>query len=222
MIAFIIIVCILSALLLLLLMRVRLRLILKEDCLKAYVKVLFFRYELYSDEKSKIKKSDFKIKKFRRRRDKVLKKYRIKQTPKKKLKREVSKKHTSPVLLVKKLKLIFSDAIALFGKYHRIDRFNIDITVGGEDAAKTALNYGYTVNSLQFLVTFLERYSNLDKTRNKSASVNTDFKDGKWNMKLDIIGSVRVIHILKIGVAALIGYLKHKDMNTAKAVKNKK
>ncbi len=222
MIALIIIFCIIFALFLLLLMRVRLRLILKDGQLKAYIGILFFRYELYSDKRSKIKKSDFKIKKFRRRRDKVLKKYRIEKTPKNKLKRETSKTHTSPILLINKLRLMFSEAISLFGKYHRIDKFNFDITVGGDDAAKTAINYGYTITSLQFLITFLERYSNLDKTENKNANVVADFKNGEWNMKLDIIGSVRVLNILRIGMSALIGYLKHKDINTAKAGNNKK
>lgn len=223
MIALIIITCILLVIVLLLLMRVRLQLTLKDGRLNAYLRLLFFKIKLYSDKKSKIKKSDYKIKRFRRRRDKVLKKYRIKKPPEKKIKKETKKQHTSPLLLISKVKLMFADAIGLFGRHHRIERFNVSITVGGSDAAKTAINYGYVITSLQFLVTFLEYFSNLDKTKNKSADVAPDFENGKWSVSLDIIGAVRVMHILKIGISALLGYFKHKNVNKPQtAEENKK
>ncbi len=214
--ALIIIACILLALLGLMLMRIRVQLTFADGKINAYLRVLFLKIKLYSDKKSKIKKSDYKIKKFRRRRDKVLKKYRIKKASKKPIKKGTQRKQRSPLALINSLKIILGDSLRLFGKYHRIEKFKVKITVGGADAAKTAINYGYVISSLQFLVTFLEGFGNLDKTKNKSASVVPDFGDGKWGADVDIIEAVRVIHILKIGFAALKGYLKSKNVNKPK------
>ncbi len=214
--ALIIIACILLALLGLLLIRIRVRITFSDGKANVYLHILFLKFKLYSDKKSRIKKSDYKIKRFRRRRDKVLKKYRIKKAAKKPPANKGKKR--SPLLLLNDLKLMLSNSIRLFGKHHRILKFNVAITVGGRDAAKTAINYGYVISALQFLVTFLEGFGNLDKTRNKSATVDADFKDGRWDAKIEITEAVRVIHILMIGFAALKGYLKRKSISN----KNKK
>jgi hypothetical protein len=79
------------------------------------------------------------------------------------------------------------------------------------------------VQALQYLVTFAEYASNLDKTKNKKASVNADFKDGRWNARVDIIGYIRVINLIKIGLSAMLGYLTHKDkLKPQTADENKK
>ncbi len=221
MVAITVILCIVLLLFLLMIMPVKLSLKYNDSRLGAYLKILFFRFELYANQKQKIKKSDFKIKKFRRRRDKTLKKYRMKKAPKKTLKKETDKKHKSPLTLIRSLKLILWDAFSLFGKHLKFNKFKINVTVGGRDAAKTALNYGYTIQALQYLVTYLEMISNLDKAENKSAEVNANFTDGKWDASVDIVLSLRFINILKIGFSALGGYLKYKNTNKNKAVKGR-
>ena len=80
MVLLIVLLSILALITLLLLMPVRLSFKYKNGRIGAYVSVLFLRFELYANKKQKIKKSDFKIRRFRRRRDKALKKYRIKKT----------------------------------------------------------------------------------------------------------------------------------------------
>jgi hypothetical protein len=200
-------------------MPVKLSLKYKDSRVGVYVRILFLRFELYANKKQEIKKSDFKIKRFRKRRDKTLKKYRMKKASKKTVKKETGKKHNSPITLIRSLKLILWDAFTLFGKHLKFNKFNISVKVGGSDAAKTALNYGYTVQALQYLVTYLEMISNLDKAKKKSAEVNASFTDGKWDASVNIVLSLRVIHILKIGFSALSGYLKYKNKN--KAVKGR-
>ncbi len=217
----IILACIAALISLILLMRVRLLLTFKDGKINAHAKVLCFKIELYSDKKTKIKKSDYKIKKFRRRRDKVLKQYRIKKAPKKTVGSETKKKHKSPITLIKSLKDMFSDTIKLVGKHHKIDRFRIEVTVGGGDAAKTALNYGYVISALQFLVTYLEGITNLSETKDKSASVKADFNEGKWDARLDISVSARVLHLIKIAISAFKGYSKNKNKSTKKISETK-
>lgn len=221
MIAITVILCIVLLLFLLMIMPVKLSLKYKDSRVGAYVMILFFRFELYANKKQRIKKSDFKIKRFRRKRDKALKKYRMKKAPKKAVKKETGKKQKSPLTLIRSLKLILWDAFTLFGKHLKFNKFKINVTVGGSDAAKTALNYGYTIQALQYLVTYLEMISNLDKAKNKSAEVNASFKDGKWDADLDIVLSLRFIHVFKIGISALGGYLKYKNTNKNKAVKGR-
>ena len=219
--ALIIILCILLAIVLLMLMRVRLAISFKDGHIRVLLKILFLRFDLFSDKKTRIKKSDFKIKRFRRRRDKVLREYRDKKPPKNTARSEVKKKQTSPIQLIDTLKLMLTDAVNLFEKHHRIEKFYVEITVGGNDAAQVAILYGLTVQALQYFVTFAEYTSNLDKTKRKKADVKADFKDGKWDARVDIEGSVRVIHLIKIGLAAMIGYFRHKEkIKPQKAVEN--
>ena len=202
--------CILAIVILLLLMRLRLFLSFKGGSLIVKVGALFIRFRIFGEEKRKIKKSDFKIRKFRRRRDKVLKKYKITASPKKDIKQAAKKKKTSVLVLIRDLKDVIIEAVKSFGKYLKVDRFILKINVGGADAAKVAQNYGYVIQSTQYLVTFLEQITNLDKTKRKKAEVNADFATEKWDAKVDIALSIRVVFLLKIALTAFIGFIKHK------------
>ena len=219
---YIVLICVIIFIALLLLMRFRLLLSFSGETLTVYVKFLFFRFEIVGSKKEKLKKSDFRIRKFRRRRDKVLKKYRIKSAPKKDIAETAKKKKTSPIALIKDLKDIIVETVVLFGRHLKIDKFRVTINVGGKDAAKVALNYGYVIQALQYFVTFLEYISNLDKTKRKSAEVNADFATEKWSAHLDIALSVRVIYALKIGINAFLGYLKYRRKKKPQRADNDK
>ena len=203
-------------------MRFRVLLTYDEEALRVHLKVLFLRFELFGDKKSKIRKSDFRIRKFRRRRDKILKKYKLKKEKKAQLKDNVGKKKQSPLLLIKAVKDIVADAVILFKRKLKIKRFLIEVDVGGRDAAKTAINYGYVIQALQYLVTFLESISNLDKTKNKKAKVNANFSDLKWGAKVDIEVSLTTLDILRVGISALKGYFKNKSKLKPKKTVNDK
>ena len=211
---FIILACIVAVILLLLLMRFRLLLSYKDGVFKLYLKVLFLKFELFGNKKERLKKSDFKIKKFRRRRDKVLKKYRIKKAASKKtIENNVKKKKTSPLILIKELKDVIIDTVKLFGRCLKIDKFKVRIQVGGKDAAKVALNYGYVIQALQYLVTLLECITNLDKTKHKSAEVEADFKNEEFDADINIAVSIRTVHGIRLGIKALLGYFKFKSLD---------
>lgn len=204
-------------------MRFRISAVFREKQLDVRLKVLFLSFELYGNKKENLNKSDFKIRKFRRRRDKVLKKYKVKSTPLGELKKKIingikklrgsgegGKKKTSPIVMIKDLKAMLWDTVCLFGKKHKIDRFDIKINVGGKDASSVAINYGYVITSLQYLVTFLELHTNLDKTKRKSAEVIADFTTEKWDADINVSLSLRTIDIIRLALSAFKGFLKHK------------
>ena len=198
------------AVLVVLILTVRIRFFVKfkDKQLCAFLRILFVKIVFTGKKRGKIKKSDFKIRKFRRRRDKVLKKYRIKKKSTASVKKHAGKKQRSPLKLINALKEILWQPVKAFGKYLRIDRFEIYVRTGGEDAAKAALNYGYTVQALQYLVTFLESFSTLRRTVRKSAEVQPDFAGGNWNAEADIAVSIAVWQVLSVALKALINYIK--------------
>ena len=201
------------------LMRIKLIVTFRDRGLRIFLKILFVKIEFTAEKNGKIKKSDFKIRKFRRRRDKVLKKYRLKKTEKKAVKKYAGKKPRSPLKTVRAIKEILWRPVTAFGKYLRIEKFDIRIKVGGEDAAKVAIDYGYIVQALQYLVTFLESFSSLKKTRDKKAEVNADFADGSWDASVDIRVSVAVWQTVSVAVKALCSFLRYKFSKASKTYK---
>ena len=51
---------------------------------------------------------------------------------------------------------------------------NIKIAVGGTDAAKTAITYGITVQSVEYLLAILSEITNVKRYR-KSVNISADF-----------------------------------------------
>lgn len=211
-------------LLLITLLWVKLSLVYNSDGAKVTVKILFFRYMILGKEKKKPKKGDFKIRKFRKRRKKVLNKYqkRTKKTRKKSDVKESSEqkkvKKRSPKELITKILDIFGVFLKRFPKYLRVDCARLLIGVGGKDAAETAVNYGVTVQSVQYVGTLLNSITNFEATKDAKISVYPDFISEKWTAEINIIMRLRVIHILKLGIILLKGYLGYK-LNGKKQVK---
>ena len=201
--------------LLIMLLWIRLSLIYNESGTVIAVKVLFFKIAVVG-KKKKHKKSDYKLRKFRRRRNKAIRKYRKrlekqkKKTAKKpeqqsKPKKKVSKKET-----VKKLLDIFAVFLKRFPRYLRIDCARLIIGVGGKEAAETAINYGVTVQSVQYIGTLLNNVTNFEAKNTDKINVYPDFASGKWTADINIVMRLRVIHIIKLGIAVLSQYIKQK------------
>ena len=177
--------------------------------------VLFLNYDLIGDEKKAIKKKDYRINKFRRKSDKKIKKYRKKADKKSRTDKSVKKKTSfitkSPKELVEAIRDIFETFFKRFPGYLRIDCARLKISVGGEDAHKTAIHYGMTIQSVQYLVTSLERVTNVRCVKNTEISVSPDFVTGKWTADVKFVFKLRVIHVIKLGIGVIIGYFRHKN-----------
>ena len=218
----IITVAVLMLIFLLMLLWVRLSIIFDGDGGRVTVRILFFKITLFGKEKKRINKNDFKIKKFNRRRKKAIRKYqrllekRKKKAAKKTVKESKPVKKVSKRETVNKLIDIFAVFLKKFPEYLRIDCVRLIVGVGGADAARVAINYGVTVQSVQYVGSLLNEVTNFKAADNDKISVYPDFTDGKWSADINIVMRLRVIHIIKLGIILLKQYLTQKTKKKTK------
>ena len=207
---------------LLLLLWVRLSIICDEHGGRVTVRILLLKFTLFGKEKKRVNKNDFKIKKFRRRRIKAIKKYRKllrkqkKKAGKKTVVKEKTVKKTSKRETVNKLIEIFAVFLKKFPSYLRIDCVRLIVGVGGGDAARVAVNYGVTVQSVQYVGALLNEVTSFKAADSDKISVYPDFTDGKWSADINIVMRLRVIHIISLGIILLKEYLRQKTKKKAK------
>ncbi len=213
---FIIAGAIIILLLLIMLLWVKLSLVYDDSGGRITVKILFFKISLLGKKDKKIKKSDFKTRKFKRRRKKAILKYqkklakRKKKTEKKTEGASAVKKKTSKKETIGKILDIFGVFLKRFPRYLRIDCARLVIGVGGKDAAAVAVSYGVTVQSVQYVATLLNEVTNFKAGDDARISVYPDFANGKWTADINIVMRLRIIHIIKLGIIVLKQYLKQK------------
>lgn len=239
--ALIVILCILALFLLLLLSKIRLFVKYDADGITVKAGIWFLRKNIIGGESKQINKKDFRIKRFRARSKKVLKKYNKKQLKKtdKKTKGYETKENTendegnsskkkksalipsSPKELVDMVRTVFGKFFKKFPGYLYIKCSRLVIGVGGKDAHDIAVKYGETVQAVQYLITFLGEISNLKEARSSVISVYPDFASGKWEAQIDIEASIRLINILRLGVQVLKGFFKHRKNRQVKLSEKK-
>ena len=188
------------------------------------VKILLFRIDITEKAEAKIDKNKFKIKRFRRRRDKVLKKYKIKTAGKPKenktddsnessenLKKATPKnKLKNPRQLISKISALFGEMLKVFPRYLHIEFKKLIIGVGGKDAADIAIKTGAVMQSVQYLVTYLEGLTNVKKLKGGQVYVYPVFVEGKWSAEVDISAYIRFGNVLRLGILFIKNYIKYK------------
>jgi hypothetical protein len=75
------------------------------------------------------------------------------------------------------------------------------------------------VQAVQYLVTFLECTTSLIKCKNKSARVDADFSEGKWQAKASVALSVRTFRAIRMAFTAYREFVKIKKQKPNKAKK---
>lgn len=191
------------------------------------VKVLFITVFKTPKKDKPIKLSDYRIKKFRKRRIKEHKKYLYKSIKDEKLKarkdaaeekeqqvkeqelkeKKSLKEKTGEILNL--IKLVVLRAIKKFGKHLKISVYRIRVTVGGSEPDKTAIRYGYVCQAVSYLSCIFDRHLNMKypgKVENR-IYVGCDFSSQKTDIDAYLTLKVRAWHILSTGISALIGYL---------------
>lgn len=81
----------------------------------------------------------------------------------------------------------------------------LDLTVGGEDAAQTAVNYGMACGLVSTALTGLLSSA---KCKERNVNVLPDFQNGTGGVRFRIRLKIRLIFILSAGISALIGFVK--------------
>ena len=106
--------------------------------------------------------------------------------------------------LVKRLVSFFFPTLA---KHLRIDVTRIHIVIGTDEASKTAILYGVTVQAVAYILTLLDRVTNVKTKRNPDVYVDTDFLAEETKVDLKIGFSLRLWHVLHLAFGALFRFI---------------
>lgn len=164
----------------------------------------------------------------------VLKKRPKKKVKKKKAKKKVTKAETKTVATAPKKKNVlkeftedmdigdFLDLISVFftslGKmvnkhlYVRMNKFRI--LVGGEDPAKSAIQFGTICQSCVYLFEVLKNCTKLYPLEKSDISVYNDFTAPESEYELTITVKLRIIHVLGMLLSVLFEFIKIKESKT--------
>lgn len=149
------------------------------------------------------------------------------QEPKKK-KKQKQKKAEKPqkkekksiediISLVKLLIEIAKKVLEKTWRYIRIKTECYDITVGTDDAAKTALIYGGVSQATSYLFTLLDETAHFRVKRKAPVNVGVDFLAAETRANVQMDFRLRLWHIISIGLGAGITYLRGMKKNGTKS-----
>ena len=97
----------------------------------------------------------------------------------------------------------------LFAKL-RINLKELELRLGGDDPAATAMLYGAVIQSANYLVALLQRFSHF-RCRNDKLILAPGFCEGEPTFRIHLDLSIKPIYLLGIALHALIGYLQGKE-----------
>lgn len=142
-----------------------------------------------------------------------------KQKSKKSAKPEKKEKQSIEdiVALVKLLIEIAKKVLEKTWRYIRIKIERYDITVGTDDAAKTALIYGGVSQATSYLFTLLDETAHFRVKRKAPVNVGVDFLAAETRANVQMDFCLRLWHILSIGLGAGITYLRGMKKNSTKS-----
>ena len=107
---------------------------------------------------------------------------------------------------------------ALLKKLHRVTKGKpeihirkLKIAVGTDDAAKTAILYGATVQSVSCILQWLQTHFIPIRRRPGAMTIDADFVSGKTSADIDLCCSIKFRRAIVMAVRMLMAFLKEKD-----------
>ncbi len=186
----------------------------------------------------KVKLRDYTKAKIRKRAEAELKPKKEKKPKKKKASTEVKnesgetpekKKKSMTVDDILKLISVLCEVVGgVFGKlgrYPRVDLRTLYVKVATDDAAKTAQTYGIVAQAMIFLREIALNRKNFVTHHDTHVGVEADFSSDKMQFDVDVELSLRIWHILSIGLGAAMTFVKRMFMpqsESPKPTKHKK
>ena len=174
-------------------------------------KVGFITIRKLPAKKKKVKISDYSVKAIKKRRKKAAKAKALKKHPERDpgspKTRKKKKSIWDTLELIKELLSVIIPGI--WGKL-KIKTSKIVITVGSEDAAKTALLFSAVNSSVAGVLAYLDNSSKIKGFDSSEISVRADFLAEKTSADIDISFSLRIWQIIKILFDAALKYVKIK------------
>jgi len=173
----------------------------KED-MRLYAKIGFYKIHIMPAKPKKPKKPK-RIKKPKKQKAKPAKAVKEKnaaEKPKEKLKFKIPE-----ILgLVKDLGAVL---LKRFKKHLRCRIYNLNIILAAEDAEKTAMLYGAAIQSAYYLFEFLDHNFKVYRKPDK-IKIIPDFLKDKIEFDVNIKFYIRLSHVLALGIASGIRFLK--------------
>lgn len=201
-----------------------------NDCLTLYLKILFFKIGIVPKSAKKISVRKYSLKRYRKSIEKQKKK-QAKKDGKKKEKQQnnkvVSKKKTSNASenkksindileLVNTLSAVLKKVLTSFGKHLKIKTVRLRIAVATGDAAKTAVVYGAVCQAVAYVMEMLYNITGFTVSRCGEVTVVPDFVSERSSADIKIIFKLRVWHVFAMLLSGAIAFLKKKVLNTSK------
>ncbi len=87
---------------------------------------------------------------------------------------------------------------------------HLSVSVGTDDAAKTAILYGVAVSGIAAIIEFIERSFTRVKREKGDMQVGVDYTSGKTRAEIDIICSIRFYRALGIGIKMLLAWKRER------------
>lgn len=184
------------ALLICVILLLRLKLVIScDENIKVYIKFLFFKINLYPKNNKKQKKKKSKSKS-------------PKPVPTKE-KDEHEKENTALSKLWSMRKILLTTIEKFLGKLH-FKFIRLNVVVGCENAAATALLYGAASQAVAYIIEVLDNISNVDISKMSDISVQSDFISQKTTVNGKIILKISVCHIIHVLLHFLKSIIKSK------------
>lgn len=174
-----------------------------KDSLCVYAKVLFIKIPIYPQKEKKKKKK----KKEKKPPEKAVEKEEDK-------KEEKGDKKVSPVKILWQMRESILRLIERFFGYLHFKFIRLKITVGCEDAAKTAIAYGLTTQSVAYLIEILNNISNVDISKHSEIYVKSDFISQESSFDGKIVLYIRVLPVLKVAFGAIKEFFKARALSS--------
>ncbi|MBQ8746737.1 MAG: hypothetical protein IJZ08_02590 [Clostridia bacterium] len=197
-----------------------------KDDLTLFVSVLGIRIPLLPKRKKKISPRKFSYKRHRKRliresrkaaekeRKRILKENQKKlkaanvKNGKKKLPPE-QKKNDEPTVVSVLLSVIVDLLDRFFGTLG-VEIVRLRITVGGPDAATTAITYGAAAQGVSYLLELLAHKTVFRRKKADSVSVTADFLFKKTTADVSLVFTFRVWNLLRVAFVFLSKFIKEK------------
>lgn len=180
------------------------------DELVLYLKILFYKKTLIPQKEKKIRISDYTKKKIQKRKNKDSEK---KTAEKKTAKPEEKKEKRSIPETIRLVRVLLSVFLKRFFGHLKVEVARLNIRIAADDAAKTAISYGYICQGVAYIVELLDRFGTLKRRRSTEISVRPDFTAEKMSANIRIALSMSIAGALDVLFRTLFAYLKIKMKN---------
>ena len=195
---------------LLLLLQVNVHVCYKDGTPAVYLKILFFKKSIYSEEIPRPEKPKKRKPAKKKRRKKSAAAAEGEEEPKKKTSLEDI---LNTVGAVRELVGSLKDK---FARTLKVTAATVYVSVGSDNAAKTALLYGAICQGVTFLLELLDNVTRLKTVKKTYIHVGCDFSSEKTVAEMHLILSMRVYHLLGHALRALKTFLMIKLKNETK------